>query len=187
MPQETAKVPAIDLLAIKRNLALPFGILGNLKQFAMVTHDLRPTLEALMKVGVGPWRVYPFDRHTVTDRTYRGKPGEFEFKSALADMPGLMWEVIQPLSGQNIYSDFLADRGEGMHHLLFECNGIEWEQKVAAFEAAGYSCAQLGKWLGQITFAYYDTLADIGFYIEIINIPPGWVRPEPEQIFGAVG
>lgn len=179
-------MPAIDLSAIKQNLALPFGILGTLKQFSMVTRDLRRTVDGLMKIGVGPWRTYPFDRHTVTDRTYKGKPGDFEFKIALADMPGLMWEVIQPIRGPDIYSDFLASKGEGLHHLLFECNGLNWEQKTKAFADAGYSCAQLGKWLGQITFAYYDTVPDIGFYIEVINIPDGWVRPAPQEIIGAV-
>jgi methylmalonyl-CoA/ethylmalonyl-CoA epimerase len=175
----------IDLPTIKQKGSLPFGTLGALRQVSLVTFDLRKVIDALLTLGIGPWRTFTFDENTVTERTYRGKPGNFAFKNALADMPGLMWEIIQPLSGESIYSDFLKAHGEGgVHHLFFECNDLTWDEKTAALEAAGFPCIQSGKWLGKAHFCYYGTDTDTGLVIEIIRVAPDWKRPEPDEVYG---
>jgi hypothetical protein len=101
----------------------------------------------------------------------------------LAEAAGVNWEIVQPLDGPNIYTDFLESSGEGVHHLLFDCNGASWAEKTAAFEAAGYSCIQSGRWLGRLTFAYYGTEAATGTVIEITDRPPDWKRPEPDEVY----
>jgi methylmalonyl-CoA/ethylmalonyl-CoA epimerase len=163
--------------------SLPNDFLGKIRQICIVTPDYKRTVEAMLRVGIGPWAVHPFNSKTCTDLTYHGRPGDFAFKSALADMPTVMWEVIQPLSGPNIYSDFLNQSGEGVHHLLFECNGMSWDEKVQGLEGAGYKCIQSGKWLGKTSFAYFDTSPNVGTLLEIVDIPPDWKRPEPEETY----
>jgi acetoin:2,6-dichlorophenolindophenol oxidoreductase subunit beta len=81
------------------------------------------------------------------------------------------------------YSDFLNQSGEGVHHLLFECNGMSWDEKVQGLEGAGYKCIQSGKWLGKTSFAYFDTSPNVGTLLEIVDIPPDWKRPEPEETY----
>jgi len=175
----------LDLSHITQTGALPYGTLGTLRQVSLVTHDLHKVIRTLLKLGIGPWRTFTFDENSVTERTYRGKPGNYVFKDALADMPGLMWEIIQPVSGDSIYSDFLSEHGEGaVHHLFFQGDGLDWEQKTAAMEAAGFPCIQSGKWLGKTLFAYYGTDEDTGLVIELINPHPDWKRPEPDEIIG---
>jgi hypothetical protein len=137
----------------------------------------------MLRSGIGPWKVYPLNPETCTELTYHGRPADFSVKMGLADTPSLNWELIQPLAGANIYSDFLSSHGSGLHHLLFDCNGTCWKEKTAAFEAAGYSCIQSGRWLGRTTFAYYGTDTMMGAVLEIVDIPPDWHRPEPEEVY----
>lgn len=176
-----------DLAAIKKSGALPLGTLGTLRQVSLVTYDLKKVVHTLLKLGIGPWKTYTLDQNTVVEQTYRGKPGNWALKNALVDMPGgLMWEVIQPLNGDNIYSDYLEKHGEGgVHHLFFQCGDLEWDQKTAAMEAAGFPCIQSGKWLGKAHFAYFGTDTDTGLVIEFIKAGPDWQRPEPDEVYGA--
>jgi methylmalonyl-CoA/ethylmalonyl-CoA epimerase len=161
---------------------LPLGALTELRQIGMVCHNLEASIRKMLKSGIGPWKVFTFDRSTVTERVYRGKPGNFEFKIALADMPGMNWELIQPYTGDNIFSDFLKERGEGIHHLLYDSKGMPLAQKQALFDAAGFECRMSGKWLGQVHFAYYQCAPDLELIVEILDRRPDFSRPEPEEI-----
>lgn len=173
----------LDLQSIREKLQLPDGFLGELSQIGIVSNNLSRTVKALRRIGIGPWRVYTFGSDTCTDMTYMGESVEAEFKIALAHMPGLMWEVIQPINGPNIYTDFMKSHGEGFHHLLFKCNGFTWQEKVSVFEAAGYRCIQSGKWHGGVRYAYYDTDKVTNALIEITDIPEGWQRPLADEVY----
>jgi hypothetical protein len=35
----------------------------------------------------------------------------------------MMWEIVQPLTGPNIYEEFLDRHGEGIHHVAVDCKG----------------------------------------------------------------
>jgi methylmalonyl-CoA/ethylmalonyl-CoA epimerase len=128
-------------------------------------------------------RVFP-QSPTCTNLTYHGRPAEFPSTVCLANVSGLNREVTQPLAGENIYTDFLASKGEGAQHFLFDCNGLGWEEKTATLEAAGYSRVQSGKWRDRVSFAYYGTEASIGTIVEVVDRPQGWQRPEPEETIG---
>jgi hypothetical protein len=69
-----------------------------------------------------------------------------------------------------------------VQHLIFECGGRSWAEKAAAFEAAGCPCLQSGRWLDRVAYAYYATEAAIGTVVEIVNLPPDWSRPPPEEV-----
>jgi len=149
----------------------------------MVTHDMHRTVRGMLDLGIGPWAVYTYGPETCTDLTYHGQPASFSFRVAFASSRDMTWEIIQPLQGPSIYFDFLADHGEGVQHLLFDCNEMSWEKKKATLDGGGFACIQSGRWLGRLSFAYYRTR---GTTIEIIDVPPGWQRPEPEEILGNV-
>lgn len=162
---------------------LPQGFLGNLKQICVVTRDYRRTIEGMLSTGIGPWTVFTFNPTTCTNLTYRGQPADYAIKVCLARAAGVNWEIIQPLDGPTIYADFLEASGEGVQHLLFDCNGASWAEKTTAFEAAGFTCIQSGRWLGRLTFAYYGTESATGTVFEIVDMPADWQRPEPEEIY----
>ena len=172
-------------MAPKRSEAtkrLPEGFLGNLRQVCVVTRDYKKVIAGMLSTGIGPWTVFTFDPTTCTALTYRGKPALYSAKICLARATGINWEIVQPLDGPTIYDDYLAANAEGVQHLQFDCNNVPWAEKVATFEAAGFSCIQSGRWLDRLPFAYYGT-ESAGTVFEIVDIPEGWQRPEPEETY----
>src|SRR3954454_24920366 len=93
----------------------------------------------------------------------------------------MMWEIIQPLEGPSIYTDFLEQHGEGLHHVLVDCNGIPWDDRVRLFREHGYDVAQSGVWQGQVRYAYFMTEGDIATTIETALFPDGFTMAEPER------
>lgn len=52
------------------------SFLGGLIEICLVTRDHQRTMEGLVRLGIGPWRVYTFDSRTVTERRYQGRDAE---------------------------------------------------------------------------------------------------------------
>lgn len=102
------------------------SFLGNLVQVCVVTRDFRRTLEGFVNLGIGPWAIRTIDASNV-NATYRGRPADFSAKLCLASSQNMNWEVIQPIRGQSIYSDFLERHGDGIQHLAFNCKGLGYE------------------------------------------------------------
>jgi methylmalonyl-CoA/ethylmalonyl-CoA epimerase len=161
----------------------PLAAMTELRQVAIVTRDLYRSIGDMRNAGITRWKTYKFDGETVKERTYMGKPADFVYVIALADMPGYNLELIQPISGLNVFTDFLNAHGEGVHHLLFENAEMSLHQKEGAFSEAGFHCTQSGKWMGLCTFAYYQKDPKSGISFEIVHRPAGWTRPEPHEIF----
>jgi hypothetical protein len=53
-------------------------------------------------------------------RIYRGERGDFRMRLAFVETASIQLEFIEPLGGDNIYTEFLQQHGEGLHHILFE-------------------------------------------------------------------
>jgi hypothetical protein len=163
--------------------SLSNSFIGNTKQVCVVTRDIHRTMAGLVKVGIGPWRVYTFGPDTCTEVTYRGKPSEHSMRLALANSADMMWEVIQPLEGPSIYTEFLDDHGEGIHHIAAKCDGMAYPDQVEKMLSLGYEIIQSGVWADRVPFAYFGTEGDISTTIELFDIPEDFVLPEPEEWF----
>ena len=112
--------------------------LGKAVEIALVARDARRTIAGLWSLGIGPWRIYTFDPTNTTDQTYRGRPSPFVMKVCFAAVGDMMWEVIEPISGDTIFSEFLDSHGDGIHHVAYDCNGSPFEERVAEFERRGF-------------------------------------------------
>ena len=130
------------------------GFLGNLIQVCVVTRDHQRTLEGFVGLGIGPWSIRTVDGSNMR-ATYRGAPADFALRLCLANSQNMNWEVIEPLSGRSIYADFLERHGEGVQHLAFGCNGMEYADRVREFGARGYRSIQHGELFGGIAFHYF--------------------------------
>jgi hypothetical protein len=170
-----------NLPAVTGANTLSNSFLGDNIQICVVTRDFRRTMEGLVRAGIGPWRVYTFGPETVSELTYRGEPANYSMKLCLAFSGGMMWEIVQPLTGPNLYEEFLEKHGEGVHHVAFGCNNIPWQERLDAFAAHGYQMVQSGLWQDRVPYAYFDTEADTTTMIEIFDIPADFVLPEPEE------
>ncbi|KAF2395187.1 hypothetical protein [Pseudomonas frederiksbergensis] len=45
------------------------GFLGNVVEIAIVTRDHKRTMDGLLKLGIGPWRVYTFNPENTRNQT----------------------------------------------------------------------------------------------------------------------
>jgi methylmalonyl-CoA/ethylmalonyl-CoA epimerase len=98
--------------------------LGPIIQVGLVVRDAEAAAQAWTeRFNFGPARIldWPQDAISATPNgTYRGQPGNFRMRLAFIETPSIQIEFIQPLEGDNIYSEWLEQHGEGLHHLLFE-------------------------------------------------------------------
>jgi len=165
--------------------ALDNEFLGDIVQFCLVTRDYKRTLAELTRLGIGPWRIQTLGPHNVTDGRLRGDAHEFTAKMCYAYASNLMFEVVQPLTGQSAVQEFLDKKGEGIHHLGCLCPTKNFQECIAEFEARGFKVVQSGRWQGKVGYAFIGTDDALGFFIEIWDHPPGFVLPEPEEWYPA--
>ena len=99
--------------------------------------------------------------------TFRGRPGNFRMRLAFIETGAVQIEFIQPLEGDNIYSEFLAEKGEGLHHLLFRVPDPIDVARVLEVEVtqSGGSTLDPGA-----VWAYLDTEEILGTIIELKTI-----------------
>jgi methylmalonyl-CoA/ethylmalonyl-CoA epimerase len=147
-------------------------------QLALVVRDLERAVDGMdALLGAGPWRGYVFDADTVEGREYRGQPADWAVRLVLNDRRP-QFELIESMAGPNIYSDWLEDRGESLHHIAYAVASVE--EATSQMTAAGHPVIQSGHSFGAErdgAFAYYDTAEALGFIIEAVE-PPGGL-PDP--------
>ena len=84
--------------------------LGDVSQVCLIASDFMKSVEGLVRLGIGPWRLMTLGPHNVTDQLYRGQPATSEIRVGLARCGRTEWEVITPISGPSIHADWLAAR-----------------------------------------------------------------------------
>ena len=170
-----------DIPTVVTEFALSNSFLGKIVEVCIVTEDHLRTMEGLVRLGIGPFRVYSFDDNTLTAPMYRSQPSRFSLKVCFATNNGLTWEIMQPTAGRSIMREFLDAHGEGIHHIAFDCNGMPWNQRLATFAARGFQATQSGRWLDQNSFSFFDTEAATTTCFETYHFPDNFVFPEPER------
>ena len=96
----------------------------------LVVKNVWQTIENYWNIlGIGPWEVYSFEYPLVHERIYHGKPTWAREKLAMAKVGAINLELAQPVEGDTIYSDFLREHGEGLHHLSFQVDDLAKVEK----------------------------------------------------------
>jgi hypothetical protein len=150
-----------------------------IRQICLVVRDLDRTMEQWSRLGIGPWRVHDLGPNWVREMRFRGKPQTTAVKYASADWGPLNFELIEPGEEPNVYTEYLAAHGEGLHHLGYFVDDIE--EAVAVMERLGFPAIQTGRGLGvdgDGAYAYFDTVDALGCMLEAIEAP----RQLPEPI-----
>lgn len=142
-------------------------------QIAWVTGDLaatEATLTALL--GVRKWVRMPGVHFAPDSCTYRGEPADFVADIALSYLGDMQLELIAPVSGPNIYSDFLREHGPGLHHICVEADDAD---DLAAMlddaTARGADVVAQGVMPGGMRFAYVSAPDGGVPFVEIAVIP----------------
>jgi catechol 2,3-dioxygenase-like lactoylglutathione lyase family enzyme len=145
---------------------------GPLTQIAWVTDDIART-ETLLRdqFGTGAWTRIPDVHFDGEHARLRGEPQEFTAHVSLAYAGDLQLELIEPVSGRSVHTEFLAGHGPGLHHVCFQVD--DFRAACARAEAAGLPLLQTGSMMdGEIEFAYVDGSSAGAPYIELARIGP---------------
>ena len=102
------------------------------------------------------------------DGTFRGQPATFSARIAYLQMGTASLELIEPVGGDSTWAEFLANRGEGMHHIGFYIP--DFEQALAEAAAQGLGLLQMARFDGG-GFAYFDTKRADGVVFEVVQLP----------------
>lgn len=144
-------------------------------QFAFVVPDLEDAARRFGVVGAGPWRGWLFGPQGL-GREHRGKPADWTLRLALTS-GSPQYELIEPVSGPSIHAEWLRDRGGGFHHVGYVVESLD--HTTAEMEAAGYpAVARIHSFGadGDGEAAYFDTVEELGFYVEAV-VPPAQMPP----------
>lgn len=143
-------------------------------QIAWVTDRLGPTEKSLTALmGARKWIRLPGVHFGPDTTSYRGAPADFVADISLSYAGGTQLELIAPVSGDSIYTDFLRDHGPGLHHVCVEAaDAAALRHAVDEAVAGGAVVAQQGVMPGGMEFAYVSDAGAGVPYLEIAYIPP---------------
>lgn len=137
-------------------------------QIAWVTQHLDVTEKALTTLlGAKKWIRMPGVHFGPDTCTYRGGPADFVADISLSYAGDTQLELIAPVQGESIYTDFLDRAGAGLHHICIETDDLE-----RALAERGGEVVQRGLMPGGMEFAYVSAEGAGVPYIEIAYIPP---------------
>lgn len=149
------------------------NMFSSISQIGVVVRDMDrfvKNMETL--IGVKPLKIVQFPNESMENqkRYYYGKEADYISLLGFFKIGNLEIEAIQPLCGKNIWTTFLEEKGEGIHHIRFSVNNLKKTEKH--FKDTGIENAQHGfstRNIDGLQWAYFDTTKELGFFIEVIN------------------
>jgi Glyoxalase/Bleomycin resistance protein/Dioxygenase superfamily len=104
--------------------------------------------------------------------TRRGRPADFVADVSLSYAGDTQLELISPVRGESVYTEFLDTAGPGLHHVCLEAAGVDgFEAMLRDAERAGHPVVARGTMPGGMRFAHVSA-ADAGVpHLEIAHVP----------------
>jgi methylmalonyl-CoA/ethylmalonyl-CoA epimerase len=148
-------------------------------QISIVVRDLDASLRTYVEdYGIGPWEIYAFGPDNVAPIA-GAPPVDASWRIAVTMVGSVQWELVQPLDDRSIYAAFLAQKGEGVHHVAV--GGSGYGAALDAARAHGRRVVLGGLYKGA-TFAYLSTDEDLGVVTEIFDWPEG-LEQRPDAVY----
>jgi methylmalonyl-CoA/ethylmalonyl-CoA epimerase len=138
-------------------------------QIGIVVRDLEATVRRYEDdYGIGPWEITRIDLGEAHDYREHGQPARRSNRVAFATVGHVMWELIEPLDEDGLYARFLAEKGEGVHHIAVATpNFDETLAKAGRQNGLVLSCEVSGT-----RVAFLDTERDLGVILEVFSGMP---------------
>ena len=153
--------------AIKTKLSIG----SNLDQVAWVVKDIN-SVEGFFRniLGVDNFGNAIKIRAQEFEGTYYGEPSNAEWLVSIAYSGGAFVELIQPITGRNIFQDYLEKNPEGgVQHIAYSIPIADFNAAIAELTDKGYPIiTSLNMPVAKIVF--FDTYKDIGVVTEVIGI-----------------
>ena len=152
------------------------AIYGHVSLIVWIAKDLDPVLDYYERLGLKGIERTPVSEFK--GLTYRGKPAPTTGRFGHARIGDVAIEWIQPVTGTNIYTDFLKRHGDGVMALGYAVKSDEeLERQIAYFHSKGVEALQRTQWKaahGTGHGAYLDTAAKGGgISIALYHDPDG--------------
>jgi hypothetical protein len=128
-----------------------------ISQVGMLVADMESTMRSYHEAfGWGPWNIYEYRPPFLTDLRLWGEPAEFTWIGAEAPAGNAWIELLQPLDGDSPLKDWLAEHGDGVHHLGYEVPDIATADRLhRSFEQQGRTELISAK-IGWLHFYYIE-------------------------------
>ena len=123
-------------------------------QVGVVVKDLDRTIEHLTSLGLVSYQV----------------------RIAMARQGAVQLELIEYQKGTTIQKDFLDQKGEGIHHVLFNVRSLD--KALGTCKQRGIEVLQQDRFVGGGGLAYLGTDQPGGIIFEVVQRPPDY---DPEK------
>jgi methylmalonyl-CoA/ethylmalonyl-CoA epimerase len=149
-------------------------MLHDFHHVCLLVRDVQKTAENFAKIsGIGPLVAESYEA-PASKAMVRGRPQGYKLKFANAKIGPTTLELVEPVEGDNILTDFLKERGEGLHHLAY-CCPPPIDEELAKWKKLGIDALQVDKSISddpRYGWAYMNTGKLVGCVIEIMCLPP---------------
>jgi methylmalonyl-CoA/ethylmalonyl-CoA epimerase len=148
-------------------------------QSGIVVRDLDATLRRYVDdYDIGPWQLFEVTPENAPDLCHDGQPIKGSTRAATTMVGTVWWEVFQPLDEEGIFARFLAEKGEGVHHIAVATP--HFDDVVAEQIQRGNTLPLSGTFAG-VNVAYLPIDRDLGVILEVFSGMPG-AEQEPDAI-----
>lgn len=152
-------------------ISIPLGTEAKLAQVCIVTNDVEKTKAAyaLFLGKEAPPTIYSGD-YSIAKTEYMGKPApDCACDMAIFQLQeGVQLEVIRPRVRESEWGRFLAEHGEGLHHIAFRLHDIR--SAVKRCEEIGMKLTQFGYYSdGSGAYAYMDAFDTLKCTVELLE------------------
>lgn len=145
-------------------------------QIGWVVPDIDAAIAFLSgSLGIAGFPPPQYVRAQDLDMSYYGQVVEAEWLTTQAYNGGTFIELVQPLSGQSMFHDYLASHpAGGTQHLAFRLPVSDFERVVDEMSSQGYEIiSEVDHPIARMKF--FDTYRTLGVVTEIMGITPdGW-------------
>lgn len=133
------------------NLERGIAEVTNLSHIGVAVKDAEATVNVLSKT----WNIgtpEAFDYWPQADELIAGEP--FGVKLVFVKFGPHTYELLQPLDDKSIWSRFIAEKGEGIHHVAYGVSN--YDELVEAYTAQGHPLLVAAVFNG-CRWCYFDT------------------------------
>lgn len=146
---------------------MPEPVFTETMQIGIVVRDVEATVRRYEEnYGIGPWQFFDVTPEIAPDLREFGEPIKGGTRNATTKVGHVWWELTQPLDDHSIFARFLAEKGEGVHHIAVRARDFDG---AVAMQTEEFPLS--GSFMG-VNVAYLPTQRDLGILLEVFQMGP---------------
>ena len=137
-------------------------------QVSMVVKDVQKVAKRFSEVWGASWKLYDLKPTGVILHDKELPDGSCSLKLAIGDLGGRSFKLVQPVSGQSSYREFLEKQGEGFYSFSVGTL-LNHDKAVADLQKAGVVIEMQGGLGNTAKFTVLETVDDLGVRVELAS------------------